>query len=70
MKLQNYFISICVITILYCSSLFSQNDLTAFPSKVAEIYKGNIEDAADYIAHFPSDAEADEILNNFSFKGN
>jgi len=34
-----------------------------FKSDVATIYKGNIEDAADYIASFPTDEEAEQILS-------
>ena len=66
MKSQNYFISVLVIILLHCATINSQPDLTSFSSKVAEIYKGNIEDAADYIAEFPTNAEADETLGELN----
>ncbi|NNG27105.1 MAG: hypothetical protein HKM87_06235, partial [Ignavibacteriaceae bacterium] len=60
---------IFTITLFIAITLFSfyskaQPELISFESQVAEIYKGNIEDAADYIAEFPTNAEGEHILNN------
>ena len=61
-------ITITLFASIILSSFYSnaQTELISFESQVAEIYKGNIEDAADYIADFPTNAEAEEILNNLS----
>jgi len=60
------FISLFTSIILFSFFSNAQTDLTSFESPVAEIYKGNIEDAADYIAEFPTNAEAEQILNNLN----
>jgi len=54
------------LSILYNISIPGQVQEIIFNSEIAEIYKGNIEDAADYIASFPTDAETDQILNQLN----
>ena len=66
MKTSIFFISVFTSIILFSFFSNAQTDLTSFESQVAEIYIGNIEDAADYIAEFPTNAEAEQILNNLN----
>lgn len=62
----SFFFTVFTSIVLFCSFSNAQNELISFESSVADIYKGNIEDAADYIAEFPSNAEAEQILNNLN----
>ncbi len=66
--MKTFLIPVFAIAFIITSSynLSSQTELTSFESQVAEIYKGNLEDVADYIAEFPTNDEADEILNNLN----
>lgn len=61
-----FFFSVFTSVVLFSFFSNAQTDLTSFESKVAEIYKGNIEDAADYIAEFPTIAEGEQILHNLN----
>ncbi|MCW8802902.1 MAG: hypothetical protein OQK57_00765, partial [Ignavibacteriaceae bacterium] len=54
------------LSILYNISILGQVQEIIFNSEIAEIYKGNIEDVADYIASFPTDAEARQIINQLN----
>ena len=64
MKKISLFISVLFVVNYFITSLKAQTDLTSFFSPIAEIYKGDIEEAADYIAIFPTESEADQILAN------
>ena len=62
----SFFITVFTSVVLFSFFSNAQTDLTSFESKIAEIYKGNIEDAADYIAEFPTNAEGEQILDNLN----
>ena len=51
------------LSILFNISILGQVQEIIFNSEIAEIYKGSIEDAADYIASFPTDVKAEQILS-------
>jgi len=60
------FILLVLFLFLINLSVLAQIQEVMFNSDVAEVYKGSIEDAADYIASFPTDEEADQILNKLN----
>lgn len=60
------FILLFLSILLFNFSVHAQVQEIFFKSDVAEIYKGSIEDAADYIASFPTDEEAEQILNKLN----
>ncbi len=65
MKTLSYILFVLFLIIINFS-VRAQIQEVVFNSDVAEIYKGSIEDAADYIASFPTDEEADQILNKLN----
>ena len=66
MKTLIFYFSIFTGFVVFGINSNAQPDLTSFESSVAEIYKGNIEDAADYIASFPTDVDAKQIFTNLN----
>ena len=60
------FILFVLSILLFNFSVHAQIQEVVFNSDVAKIYKGSIEDAADYIASFPTDEEADQILSKLN----
>jgi len=60
------FIFIFIIIILLDCSSGTQIRKTSYKTPIAEIYKGNIEEAAEFIAKFPTEDEAEQILNELN----
>jgi len=65
MRRLSFLIPVFVAVIIFTCYAIAQIDVDFYESSVAEIYKGNIEDAADYIAEFPGDAN-DNILHEIN----